>query len=150
MLLLRSLYRVGGHLPPPVKRWIVQRREATFLVGVIGIVLDDDGRVMLFRHSYRPFAPWGLPSGCLRPGESLADSIVREVREESGLRVEFEKILLVEAGSRPRRVDVWMRYRAIPGTSRPSAEVEEVAFFRLDELPPLIAEQERFLRDLPT
>jgi hypothetical protein len=29
-------------------------------------------------------------------------------------------------------------------------EVEEVAFFRLDELPPLIAEHERFLRNLPT
>jgi len=44
-------------------------------------VLDEEGRVLLFRHTYRPFAPWGFPSGRLKPNESPAEAIEREVRE---------------------------------------------------------------------
>jgi len=119
--------------------------EDRFLVGVMGIVLNERDQLMLFRHSYRPFAPWGLPSGFLQDGETFAESIRREIREETGLEVEVDHVLLVEPGSRPRRVDVWLKCRALPGTARPSAEVEEVALFDLDALPPLIKSQEEFL-----
>lgn len=142
----RIPYRIAGHLPPPVKLWLVQMREARFLVGVLAVAMDDHGRVLLFRHTYRPFAPWGLPSGMLRPGESLEDSMRREIAEEAGLDVEFESTLQVKAASRPRRVDVWMRYRTSGGRPRLSAEVEAAEFFDLDALPPLILEQEGFLR----
>lgn len=71
----RQIYRLAGHLPAPVKRLIVNARENKSLVVVMGVVLDESHRVLLFRHSYRPFAPWGLPSGFLKDGEHLEDSI---------------------------------------------------------------------------
>jgi len=82
---LRGIYRLAGKLPSPVKRSLVRLREPSFLGGVLGVVLDDQGRVLLFRHTYRPFAPWGLPSGFLKEGESLEHSIIREIKEETGL-----------------------------------------------------------------
>jgi len=142
----RMAYRVAGRLPSPLKRLIVRVHEAKFLVGVLGVVTDAEGRVLLFRHTYRPFAPWGLPSGLLKPNESPGDAIVREVREETGLTVEFVDILDVRSAARPRRLDVWLRCRALGGTVTPSPEVEDAAFFEFDSLPPLIVEQERFLR----
>lgn len=142
---LRILYRIAGHLPPRVKRIVSGLREQRFLVGVIGVVTEDRGRVLLFRHTYRPFAPWGLPSGFLRAGDSVEGSIVREIAEETGLRVEFVDILRIRAHPTPRRVDVWIRCRALPGVAHPSAEVEEVRFFPFDELPSLIEEQRLFL-----
>ena len=145
MTLPSVLYRLAGRLPASVKRGIVGLSEDRFLVGVMGIVLNERDQLMLFRHSYRPFAPWGLPSGFLQDGETFAESIRREIREETGLEVEVDHVLLVEPGSRPRRVDVWLKCRALPGTARPSAEVEEVALFDLDALPPLIKSQEEFL-----
>lgn len=121
-------------------------REARFLVGVIAVVTDERDRVLLFRHTYRPFAPWGLPSGVLKPDESLEDSMKREVMEEAGLAIEFDTMLRTRASSRPRRVDVWMRYHAIGGTPVPrSAEIDAAEFFALDALPDLILEQQRFL-----
>lgn len=145
--LARISYRIAGHLPTRLKLWLVQLREARFLVGVLAVVLDEHDRVLLFRHTYRPFAPWGLPSGVLRPEERIEDSMKREIREEAGLDVEFVEILQVKAGSRPRRIDVWMRYQSRGGgTARPSAEVEAAEFFDLAALPPLIREQEEFLR----
>jgi len=143
----RMAYRAAGRLPSPLKRLIVRMHEARFLVGILGVVTDAQGRVLLFRHTYRPFAPWGLPSGLLKPDESPGAAIMREVREETGLAVEFVEILEVRPGSRPQRLDIWIRCRSVGGIVRPSPEVEEAAFFELDALPPLIAEQERFLRE---
>lgn len=146
--LIRIAYRLAGRLPAPVKVALLQLRETRFLVGVLAVVTDERGRILLFRHTYRPFAPWGLPSGVLRPNESLEDSMKREIREEAALAVEFEEILRVRASSRPRRVDVWMKYRALPGIPMPrSAEVEAAEFFELDALPSLIVEQEHFIRE---
>ena len=143
----RAAFVAAGRLPSPIKRLFTRAASATFLVGVLGVVLDEDDRVLLFRHTYRPFAPWGLPSGLLKPNESPAQAIVREVREETGLLIEVVEILELRSGARPQRLDVWLRCRSRGGVARPSAEVDEARFFELDALPPLIAEQARFLED---
>jgi 8-oxo-dGTP diphosphatase len=143
----RAAYGIAGRLPSSIKRVLVRFTEAKFVVGVLGIVLDEEGRVLLFRHTYRPFAPWGLPSGFLKPAETPAEAIEREVREETGLAIEVIGVLEVRTGARPQRLDVWLRCRARGGSAKPSAEVDEARFFELDVLPPLIAEQERFLRE---
>jgi len=143
----RATYVVAGRLPSPIKRLFTRVAGATFLVGVLGVVLDEQGRVLLFRHTYRPFAPWGLPSGLMKPNESPPEAIEREVREESGLLVEVVEVLQLRPGARPQRLDVWLRCRSRGGSIRPSAEVDEARFFELDALPPLIAEQECFLRE---
>ena len=143
----RVAYVLAGRLPSPLKRFFTRLAGATFLVGVLGVVIDEHGRVLLFRHTYRPFAPWGLPSGLMKPNESPAEAIEREIREETGLAVEPVEVLEVRTGARPQRLDVWLRCRSQGGSARPSAEVDEARFFELDALPPLIAEQERFLSD---
>ena len=143
----RAAYRVAGHLPAGLKRVLIHMGEARFMVGVLGIVLDGDGRVLLFRHTYRPFNPWGLPSGLMKPGESPGDAIVREIKEETGLDTEVLGIIEVRGRSRPQRVDVWMRCGTPTGVPRLSAEVDEMGFFALDRLPPLIAEQAHFLAE---
>jgi 8-oxo-dGTP diphosphatase len=130
-----------------VKRFMVGFREARFFVAVVGVVIDSDARALLFRHTYRPFAPWGLPSGHVRPDETPAEAIVREIAEETGLVAESERILEIRAGRRPQRLDVWLLCRLAGGTLRLGAEVEEVRFFALDGLPDLIAEQARFLAE---
>jgi 8-oxo-dGTP diphosphatase len=143
----RAAYVIAGRLPSPIKRLFTQLAGATFLVGVLGVVLDEQGRVLLFRHTYRPFAPWGLPSGLMKANESPPEAIEREIREESGLVVEAVEVLQLRSGARPQRLDVWFRCRSRGGSTKASAEVDEVRFFELDALPPLIAEQEVFLRE---
>jgi 8-oxo-dGTP diphosphatase len=143
----RAAFVVAGRLPSPIKRLFTRAASATFLIGVLGVVLDERGRVLLFRHTYRPFAPWGLPSGLLKPNESPAQAMVREVREETGLVIEVVETLELRSGARPQRLDVWLRCRSRGGAARPSAEVDEARFFDLDALPPLIDEQARFLQD---
>jgi 8-oxo-dGTP diphosphatase len=52
------------------------------------IVRDHRGRLLMVRRGHEPSAgTWSLPGGRVEPGESDADAVVREVREETGLEV---------------------------------------------------------------
>lgn len=143
----RTAYRLAGRLPSVVKRALVRFAEQRFLVGIMGVVIDVDDRVLLFKHTYRPFAPWGLPSGHMKANESPSEAIVREVQEETGLAIEVVEILDLRTAQKPQRLDIWLRCRSLGGVWGTSAEVEEARFFDLDALPPLITEQELFLRE---
>jgi mutator protein MutT len=59
-------------------------------VAAKGIVLRDDGRILLIRRprdAARDAGVWDLPGGKMDYGESLRETLVREAREETGLRV---------------------------------------------------------------
>ena len=52
-------------------------------VGVGVIILDDSGRILLEKR--RDNGMWGLPGGGIEPGESIYETALREVEEETGL-----------------------------------------------------------------
>lgn len=54
-------------------------------IGVSALVVDHD-RLLLVRRSKPPAAgAWSLPGGALEAGETLAEGVTRELREETGL-----------------------------------------------------------------
>jgi 8-oxo-dGTP diphosphatase len=59
------------------------------LVPCVGAVVHDaDGRLLLIRRGHAPHEGlWSVPGGRVEPGESPEAAVVREVREETGLRV---------------------------------------------------------------
>lgn len=58
-------------------------------VATNGVVLDHQGNVLMQRRADNGF--WGLPGGMLDPGESLEQGAVREVLEETNLRVTIKR-----------------------------------------------------------
>ena len=56
----------------------------------VGCFLEHDGEiVLLHRQDHKPQGnTWGTPGGKVNPGESLSEACVREVFEESGVRIE--------------------------------------------------------------
>ncbi len=52
------------------------------------IITDGEGRLLLIKRGHAPEAGrWSLPGGRAKPGESDPQAVVREVAEETGLRV---------------------------------------------------------------
>lgn len=65
-------------------------------VAVAAVVFDADGRVLLVERGRPPgVGLWTVPGGKLEAGESLADAVAREVREETGLSVEVGPLVEV-------------------------------------------------------
>lgn len=81
------------------------------LVGV-GALVVDQGRVLLVQRGTEPMkGRWSIPGGLLEVGESLADGVVREVLEETGLHV--EPVELVELLDRIYREGGRVRYHYV-------------------------------------
>ena len=59
--------------------------DLLWLNGVTAFVRDDQGRVLLGRRS--DTGQWALVYGINEPGEDPADTVIREVREETGVDV---------------------------------------------------------------
>lgn len=106
-------------------------------VGVRTIVRNEDGDVVLVRHSYgRP--EWHLPGGGVRRREALDDAARRETREETGIRVADDPGALTlhgvfsnlrEGKSDHIAVFVAHRWRAATGGEEGDAEIAAVAWF---------------------
>jgi ADP-ribose pyrophosphatase YjhB (NUDIX family) len=63
-------------------------------VRVTGVVIED-GRILLVDQDTDTGRSWSLPGGKLEDGETLAEALVREMREETGLVVEPGRLLYV-------------------------------------------------------
>ena len=55
------------------------------IVGVSGVLLNEEGQVLLLRHRFHNNRIWGLPGGWLSPGETVYECWRREVKEELAL-----------------------------------------------------------------
>jgi 8-oxo-dGTP pyrophosphatase MutT (NUDIX family) len=64
--------------------------------GVAAVIYDDAQRILLQQNT-KDFS-WSLPAGSVEPGEAPAQAIVREVWEETSLKVRPVKVLGVFGG----------------------------------------------------
>ena len=72
-------------------------RDLILLPGTAAVIRDERGRVLLQQRTDN--GGWSLPGGAVDPGETPAQATVREVREETGLRVRPTKIIGVFGGT---------------------------------------------------
>jgi mutator protein MutT len=53
------------------------------------VIRDDKGRLLVVKRGHEPGAGlWSLPGGRIESGETDAEALVREIREETGLEIE--------------------------------------------------------------
>jgi 8-oxo-dGTP diphosphatase len=106
-----------------------------------GVLVEHEGKVLLVRRRLNPRkGTWSFPAGFVDFGEEPAEAAVRECREETGLQVEIAGLLDVIAGREHERgADIVILYHAWLAGGEPQAadDVDRVAFFAPDQLPPL-------------
>lgn len=115
---------------------------ATPKVDVRAAVFRGDGALLLVRE--RADGRWTLPGGWADVGDSPAECVEREVREEAGLAVRATKLLALWDGRRhgqpPRPSSVYklcFRCEVLGGEAAVGTETAEVGFFREGEVPEL-------------
>jgi 8-oxo-dGTP diphosphatase len=139
-VVFRLLALFYNALPVRWQRRILDRTQSRFLVGVVGLGVDPNGKVILARHRFG--APeWRFLGGFLSPRERLEDALAREVREETGIAIEVGPILEANQGYRWKRVELVYAYRPLGGVEHLSDELVEVRAFDPADLPDVRADQ---------
>jgi ADP-ribose pyrophosphatase YjhB (NUDIX family) len=130
---------------------------ATSAGGVVIRFQDSVPQLVVGRRKReRDGATWTLPKGTPVPGESLEETAVREVSEETGLKVRIVAPLdairytFVQRGTRIRKTVHYFLMAATGGDlDRHDREFEEVRWVALAEAPSLLSFQtERSLVEL--
>ena len=106
------------------------------------VIKDDQGRLLLIKRGHAPGAGlWSLPGGRIEPGETDAEALVREMREETGLVIDPGQLIgTVRRPARDGAVFDIRDYAATVtgGTLRPgddAADARWVAASELESLP---------------
>ena len=139
-MLMRVLALVFNAFPVRWQRRFMTAAHERFLVGVTGLGVDRQGRVLLARHRFG--APqWRFLGGFLHRRERVEDALTREIREETGLVIEVGPALEVVTGFRWARVEVVFAFKVVGGSEALTAEVAELGWFAPDALPDVRADQ---------
>ena len=111
---------------------------------VLGVsaLIEDGGRVLLVKRARAPFARyWSLPGGHVEAGETMAEAVVREVREETGIEVgdlrqiDFAEIIRRDGGGKfsYHFVLVVFAGRRLSGDAIAADDADEVCWANADE-----------------
>ncbi|MDY6835866.1 MAG: NUDIX domain-containing protein [Chloroflexota bacterium] len=117
----------------------------SIIVAVGAVIEDDHGRILLVKHVPERGGfwqgKWICPGGRLELGESIADGIKREVKEETNLEIALAQPLIpferiVKDGTETALHVVYIDYlaRLLSGKLKPATDVGEALWVHKDEL----------------
>jgi 8-oxo-dGTP pyrophosphatase MutT (NUDIX family) len=97
--------------------------EVQFWIGVHGVVTNGHKLLVLRRSETMAYKPghWDLPGGHLALDESFEECLMREVEEETGLKVEIGPLLALIR--RPSEPFVQALYSCRPSSATPVSEI---------------------------
>ncbi|MFY9619079.1 MAG: NUDIX domain-containing protein [Pyrinomonadaceae bacterium] len=139
-----SIFRI---VPGVFRRRLVRIGQRRFTVTAGAFVFDEQGRILLLEHEFRPDSRWGIPGGFLNKSEQPEDAMRRELREEVALEVDDVQLLFARTLPRPRQVEIHFACTTKGKPTPSSFEIRKAAWFAPDELPDdLSGDQRRMIR----
>jgi ADP-ribose pyrophosphatase YjhB (NUDIX family) len=109
---------------------------------VTAIVPNEHGELLLVHKTDNDL--WALPGGAMDVGESMADTVVREVKEETGIDVEVtdvvgiytnpNHVMAYDDGEVRQQCSICFTTRMLGGQLATSDETSEVAFVAPERL----------------
>ncbi len=66
------------------------------IVAVGGVILEQDGRILLVKRGKPPDSgKWSVPGGTVEAGETLIDALKREIKEECSIEISDPELFLI-------------------------------------------------------
>ena len=110
----------------------------------VAMFLAEGDRILLVKRGVAPErGRWALAAGFVDLGESPEAAARREMREETGLEVEIDRLLDLSYEEGQRVILILYRVRLLGGTLAANDDAEAAQWFTRDDLPELAFESTR-------
>ena len=117
-----------------------QRR---FTVTAGAFVFDDQARILLLEHEFRPDSRWGIPGGFMTNSEQPEAALRRELKEEVKLEITDVEFLFARTLPRPKQVEIYFSCKAASPPVPSSFEIRKAEWFASDDLPAELSRDQR-------
>ena len=138
----RFLLKIWRILPACAQRLVSTLIRPRYLAAAGAIIFNEQGQILLCKHTYRRLHPWGLPGGDIKYGEDPAEAVRRELREETGLSAQEARLVLVENSKEIHKIGLTYLCTGIGGAFAPNEEVSMIQYFDPGALPALYWEEQ--------
>lgn len=102
---------------------------ATHYIGAGGVVINDKKQLLVITEKAHKTKHYKLPGGLLDQGEDIVQGVVREVREETGIKTDFESIVCLRHthGYNFGKSDIYFVCRLRPLSSEITPDPREIS-----------------------
>jgi ADP-ribose pyrophosphatase YjhB (NUDIX family) len=144
-IMIKPLLRLWRLLPMWVHVLVTRLIQPKFNAGVSSLIFDEQGRVLLFKHTYRKYE-WGIPGGALEYREQPTEAVVREFHEETGMQIEVIRLLRVASAREFPHLGITYLCKITGGEFKPSHEISEMKYFDVNDLPIMLFAEKNLIR----
>ncbi len=144
---MKLLLHIWRSLPVWVHFLAAKIVRPKFRAAVAALIFDEQGRVLLFKHTYRKWQ-WGIPAGGLERREQPADAVLREFYEEAGMKIQIEKLLTVISAREDHHITIVYLCKIASGEFRESIEISEMKYFDVNDLPQMLFAEKDLIRQV--
>ena len=106
------------------------------------VAVSDGERLLLGRQASWPEKRWSVLAGFLEPGESLEQTVAREVMEEAGVHIRSARYLASQPWPFPAALMLGFSAEADPQPVSVGAELQDARWFSADEIRAQVASGE--------
>jgi 8-oxo-dGTP diphosphatase len=109
--------------------------QPSFQVFAAAVIVNESKQILLGKTTYQRIHPWGVLGGGLKLGEDPEQGVIREMLEETGLKVKVKKLLMAKNSRARDQIGLFYWCEIHAGEFCPSDEISEIAYFDVDHLP---------------
>lgn len=111
-----------------------------FIVATFGFIFDENNKILLCHRC--DYDLWNLPGGTMQAGESPWECVTREVKEETGLKVDIARLAGVY--NKPDKGELVFSFicEVTGGQLTLNEEADKIEYFNIKDLPANISKKQ--------